>query len=120
MFIRAKQNLQEITEHKTYKKWMIENKIFMTISKLKTDKPMYAGFFTEPNPEKKKIKFLEDRIQDQLFDEEVEFQVTIVPLYIKKRNITVQVYMGLSSKEHAYKIREGLSTKSADLCMGPI
>jgi hypothetical protein len=97
------------TGHQLHRTWLAKNQIKMSISKLKTNKPMFEGYYDEPNPEKNKIHFLEKQIKQQLTDKNTDFQVDIVALFIHGKGNSSQVHMVYTSMEEVSNIREQLS-----------
>jgi hypothetical protein len=105
----SKTDLEEKVLKKQIKNWLSINNIKMTINNLTTNRPMFAGFYDEPNPEQKKIKFLESRIKSNLKWDEIEFQIEIVPIYSSGRGNICPVYMVLTNKEDVQSLRNKLS-----------
>jgi hypothetical protein len=114
IFLSTTTNMGEFNEQQIYKKWMDNNKIKMFVSKLKTSKPLFAGFITEPNPDKFKVEFMEKRIKKQV-GQNIELQVSIRPIFIEGRGNSIQVYMVLTDNDNVKKIRAKLSGELEEL-----
>jgi hypothetical protein len=112
-------SLKEVShavESYKFKKWMSTNQIRLTISKLSSDQPLYAGFYTEPNPAHQNIGFLEDRITQHLNRSFfLEFQVEIVPIFSKGKGNSALVYMVMTTKNDVNMLRRKLAEPSQNI-----
>jgi hypothetical protein len=113
--LASKKAVAETIECMEFKNWKKNNQIRFTISKLTTDRPLYAGFYTEPNPTNQKIGFLESRIKVHLNNSFLEFQVEIVPIFGKGKGNSTLVYMVMTTKEDVDMLRIKLSETSHNI-----
>jgi hypothetical protein len=89
---------------KQMKNWFNIHNIKMTVNNLSTNRPMFAGFYDEPNPEQKKIKFLEASTRNNLKWDEIEFQIEIIPIYSIGKGNVCHVYMVMTNKEEVQSL----------------
>jgi uncharacterized protein (DUF2384 family) len=113
--IISKMNMDIIMSEQTIRQWMIRNKIKMFESKLTTDKPIFAGFYEEPNPNKKGGVFLEKKIKHHIGEIKIEFQVEIRPLYVEGKGNSCLIYMIMTSIEYVNTLRDKLKEDSEHL-----
>jgi hypothetical protein len=102
-------DIRDLMDLKTIKNSLFNNRINMKISYLTTNRPVFAGFYDEPNPEQKKIFYLEERIRKNLNDNELEFQVMITQIFCAGKGNVSTVYMILTNKEQVEQLRNNLS-----------
>jgi hypothetical protein len=108
IFIVSKIPKEELLEDETLKEWLRNKRTSMYLTTLKSSKPMFAGFFDEPNPERTKTGFLEQRIQRQLKDEELDFEVIVKPIFVEGFGNSSLVYMVMTNSKDVSTIRKKL------------
>ena len=108
IYLATETPAEDIISNQTFVTWAKKQKLLMIRSRISTAKPAFAGFYTEPNPEKKKIEFLEDKIQLLLGNDKIEYQVVIKPIFVEGKGSSSFVYMVLADKDDLSQLRTTL------------
>jgi hypothetical protein len=103
--------MTELINIPMFKNWMWQHKLQLTISELKTTRPMYAGIFEETLAENKSIhlfKALLDSVHNtkDLF----EYQIIVRTLYLPNSKLSTQFYLVLIDSKDKDIVRQTFET----------
>jgi hypothetical protein len=112
LHIATNDKAETIIRNAAYVKWMKANKVSMVQSKLTTAKPAFVGFYDEPNPERKKIEFLEEKIKIILEENITEYQVVIKPIFVEGKGSSTMVFMVMADKNDLADLRRILNIET--------
>jgi hypothetical protein len=103
--LASQSTIDDIITNQGLVKWMKKTKLSMGKSTIKTSKPAFVGFYDEPNPERKKIYYLEERIKAIMGERTIEYQVVIKPIFVEGKGCSAMVYMVIADKADVTQLR---------------
>jgi hypothetical protein len=107
LHIVSDMTMQEIASVPMFSSWLKQQKIQLTISELKSARPMYAGFFKDTLAETKRIPYFK-ALLDQVYktNDLFEYQIVVRTLYLEKSRLSAQFFLILSSPEDVKQVRQ--------------
>jgi hypothetical protein len=99
--------MHEIANVPMFANWLKQQKIQLTISELKTARPMYAGFFKDTLAETKRLHLFKTLLEqvyktNDLFD----YQIVVRTLYLDNSRVSAQFFLVLTGSDDVNLVRQ--------------
>jgi hypothetical protein len=99
--------MEDIKNVPMFANWLKQQKIQMTVSELKTARPMYAGFFKDTLAETKRLKLFKTLL-DTVYEPQdlFDYQIVVRTLYLDNSRLSAQFFLVLASFENVTTVRK--------------